>query len=123
MTATDVTASVAPPATGSARARLDHAFAALRRRGIAALPGFGWDPVRARLDVVAELAHRRPNGAGWYALWTEKDNRTCFDEQGALIAPLPVLHHPAAGAAVSAALAQVGLTVIARGTEGLTVGC
>ena len=123
MAATDVSAPGTSTATASARARLDRAFAALRRQGIAALPGFGWEPALARQEVVEELTHRRPHGPGWYALWTEKDNRACLDQHGALIAPLPVLHHPAAGAAVAAALSHAGLTVIARGSDRLTVGC
>lgn len=121
MTVTDVPAAVAPQVTASARGRLDQAFAALRRQGIAALPGFGWEPLRARQAVVEELAYRRPHGSGWYALWTEKDNRTCFDEYGALIAPLRVLHHPAVGGAVNAALCRAGLTVIARSADRITV--
>jgi hypothetical protein len=62
-----------------------------------------------------------PGGSGWYALWTGPDGDACLDATGALTAPLTVHHHPTAGSAVAAALADAALTVRRRGHDQLVV--
>lgn len=106
-------ASAPPPAcwvaTATHRARLELAFAVLRRYGIAAVPAVDEDPGSAHRHLAAAVARVFPDGAGSYVFWTADDDARCLDGAGDLAADLPLHHPPHVSAAVAAALGQVGL--------------
>ncbi|WP_409331599.1 hypothetical protein [Trujillonella humicola] len=106
-------ASGPPPpcwiAQASDRARLELAFAILRRYGIAAVPTTDQDGEGARRRVEEWLAASFPAGAGSYVLWASEDDELCFDEAGNLVRDFPLLHPRHVEAALVDALERAGL--------------